>query len=111
MALEELLLPGETVRYRSPRKVSLGSERYELITTGKRLILYRKKGILLKNEEFKARGIPEIQSISYKEEGVLPKRGIVQANMGGRTLTYSGPAATMKSVYGELQRYTVHAKD
>ncbi len=111
MALEELLLPGETVRYRSPGKVKLGSQKYELITTGKRLILYRRKGILLKNEEFRANSLPEIRSISYKEKGAFPKMGIVQASMGGRMMTYSGPARSMKTVYTELQRYTVHAKD
>jgi hypothetical protein len=111
MALEELLLPGEAILYRSPCKVKLGSEKYELITTDKRFILYRRKGILLKHEEFKASSIPEITGISYKEQGAFPKKGIVQVNLGGKVMTYSGRASPMKTVYSELQRYTIHAKD
>jgi hypothetical protein len=75
------------------------------------MILYRRKGMLVRNEEFKASGLPEIQSITYREEGAFPKMGIVQASMGGRTLTYSGPASSIKTVYGELQRYSVYAGD
>ena len=67
MALENLLLPGETVKYRSPGKVRLGDQKYHLITTEKRLILYRRLGAFFKTEEFRADGIPEVLAISYKE--------------------------------------------
>ena len=112
MALENLLLPGETVKYRSPGKVRIGSRKYELITTEKRLILYRRVGTVFKREEFKADSIPEIQAISYREDGNLLKRGTVKMKVqGGGYLAYSGPVATIRTVYNEFQQYTVHAKD
>jgi hypothetical protein len=111
MALENLLLPGETVKYRSPGKVRLGSQKYVLITTEKRLILYRRSGTFFKREEFKADGIPEIQAISYKEEGAWTKWGTIKIKVQGRYVTYTGRAATMQTLYRELQQYTIHAKD
>ncbi|UCC61288.1 MAG: hypothetical protein JSW38_09805 [Dehalococcoidia bacterium] len=111
MALENLLLPGETVKYQSPGRVRLGSQKYQLITTGKRLILYRRQGIFFKTEEFKADGIPEIQAISYKEEGALSRMGTLKIKAQGRYTTYTGRAATMKTLYDELQQYSIHAKD
>lgn len=111
MALENLLLPGENVKYRSPGKVRLGSQKYQLITTEKRLILYRRLGTFFKSEEFKADGIPEVQAISYKEEGALSRRSTIKIKVQGRYTTYTGRAATMKTLYDELQQYSIHAKD
>lgn len=48
MPLEDYLLPGEEIRFHSNRNVMYSGKQYELLVTNKRLLLYAKRGLLLK---------------------------------------------------------------
>ncbi len=103
MALQDYLMPGETITYEAPFKVKVGEEDYEFKITDKRLVLYRRSGLIFKSDNFIGENISNIQSMNYSETGMISKKGIVAVQTQSKTLAFSQSASNMKVIYQQLQ--------
>ena len=101
MPLEDHLLPGEEVQFRSTTRVKYGGKDYEVVVTNKRLILYARRGLVFKSDDVITQKLDEIQTIKYKEKGIIGKKGIVEVH-GKTIMRLEGPASEMKPLYQRL---------
>ncbi|AEC51633.1 hypothetical protein PNA2_0717 [Pyrococcus sp. NA2] len=101
MALSDYLLPGEDIRFQSKSFVEYGGNRYQVIVTNKRIILYAQRGWIFKSDDVVTFKLEDIQGIKYKEEGIIGKKGIIEIH--AKTIAkLSGPASEMKALYQQL---------
>ena len=104
MPLEDYLVPGEEVRYHSSRSLKYGGKRYEIVVTDKRLVLYASRGVLLQNDDVVSFKINELQGVRYREQGLLPRIGIVEVQ--GKTLIQlDGGTSETKTLYQQLLHF------
>jgi len=104
MGLEDYLMANEQVRFRSG-PVEYGGKRYDLILTNKRLILYAKRGLLLKKDDVISWKIDEIREIRYYEKGIMKKRGYIRIVEEKTQTDFYGPAKEMKVIYQRLMEF------
>ncbi|MEM1558025.1 MAG: hypothetical protein QXG12_05485 [Thermoproteota archaeon] len=105
MPLEDFLMPGENVRYRSPVMVEYQADTYEFCITDRRLIWYKRTGLIFKSDKIITESIGEIEGISYQEKGIITKKGIIKITTTRKSLEFSGPTQAMRAIYAELQTY------
>ncbi len=113
MPLEEYLFPKEAIKYTSTEGVHLEEgdpTKYEFYITNMRLILYGRRGLLLKREHMISERLPDIEHISYRESGFI-KRGQVLIETTGKKLNISGKPHNLKAIYKELQKYIKPAEE
>lgn len=103
MPLKEYLMPGETITYEAPFFVKVGDMDYSLKVTDRRLILYRRKGMVFKKEHFIGEKLSNIDSITYDEVGLLNKTAVVTVSTPSKTLPLKQKVANMKIIYQQLQ--------
>jgi len=105
MPLEDFLMPGESIRYRSPEMVEYQGDTYEFCITDRRLIWYKRAGLIFKSDRVIAENIGDVEGIKFIEKGVLSKKGIIQITTARKKLEFSGPKNAMMAIYQELQTY------
>lgn len=105
MPLEDYFLPDEEVRYQSPDEVEYGGQRYTVLVTNKRLLLYAKRGLIFKKEDVVSERIEDIQTLNFKEKGIFPKKGIIEVVTGKRKWQFEGRANSMKALFMSLQEH------
>mgnify|MGYP000026363953 CR=1 FL=1 len=98
-------MPGENVRYRSPVKVEYQGDFYEFCITDRRLIWYKRVGLIFKSDRVITESIGDVQGIKFIEKGILKKKGIIKITTTKKTLEFSGPRDAIIAVYKELQNY------
>jgi len=103
MGLQDFITPDETIKYRSPTPVEYQGDYYGFLITSKRLIWYKQSGLIFKKDNFVCELLENVKSISFKEEGIINKRGIVRIVMGDRNLLFSGSLSAMRAIYNEAQ--------
>lgn len=107
MPLEEYLFPKEVIKYTSTEGVHLEKgdpTKYRFYITNMRIILYGRRGLMLKREQMISERLPDIGNITYRERGFF-KRGQVQIETAGRKINISGKPHNLKAIYKELQKY------
>ncbi len=101
MPLEDYLLPNENIQYQGDFDVLFGGKPYTVILTGVRLVLYARRGLLVKSDDVVTESISDIQGIRYRETGMLVKKA--QIEISGRSkLMLGGNADSLKALYQRL---------
>lgn len=104
MPVEDFLMPGETVHFRVP-DIKYGDRDYELIITNKRVILYARRGLIFKKDDFIAMKMTDIQNIMYREEGLISKKGVLLIDLYDRRISLYGSAGAMKAAYQNIMNW------
>lgn len=101
MPLEDYLLPNEQIRYQSEFDVFYAGKPYTVILTDLRLVLYSRRGLLIKNDDVVTEAIRDIQGIKYREMGLIVKSG--ELVISGKTrMQFGGSKDSMKALYQRL---------
>lgn len=104
MPLEDYLLPGEEIRFRSDQGVKYGNNLYTLLVTNKRLLLYARRGLLFKSDDVVSIKLEELHGIKYKERGIISRTGMIEIH--GKTLfQLEGPPSEMKTLYQQVLQF------
>lgn len=103
MALKDFLQTDETIKYRSPNWVEFQGADYDLLVTDKRLIWYRQDGLIFKKDNFISEWLDNVKSVSFKEEGILNKRGTVILSASSGEKRFSGRLSVMRALLNEVQ--------
>ena len=101
MPLEDYLLPNENIRYQSDFNVFYGGKPYSVIVTDTRLVLYSRRGLIIKNDDVVTEAIKDIQGITYREMGLIVKSGEVIIS-GKSRMQFGGNKDSMKALYQKL---------
>jgi len=104
MGLEDYLMTGERVRFRSG-PIYYGGKSYEIVLTNKRLILYAQRGVIFKKDEVISWRIDEIKEIRYYEKGIIKKTGYIKLMEEKAQTELYGPAKEMKTIYQRLMEF------
>jgi len=104
MPLEDYLTPGEQVKFQSSGAVRYGNTVYHVVLTDRRILLYARRGIIVKSDEVVTQKLDELQEVKYSEQGILDKRGII--HLEGRTrMDLRGSAAEIKTLYQQMMQF------
>ena len=104
MPVEDFLIPGETIHFRVPN-IKYGDMDYELIITNKRVILYARRGLISKKDDFIAIKMTDIRNVRYREEGLISKKGVLLIDLPNRRIALYGSADAMKAAYQNLMNW------
>ena len=106
LVLEDFLLPGEVVEFQSPRKVRAYSAPFDFLITDQRILLYRRRGVLLKKDTIIAERIEDIKTLNYDEKGIVKKKGVLSIEtMGKKMGPIEGKVPDIKAIWQELHKY------
>lgn len=104
MPLSDYLIPGEEIRFQSSSNLSFGGKYYQILITNKRLLLYARRGLIIKGDDVVSFKMEELQGIKYKEEGLINRKGILEVRC--KTLVQlSGGTAETKALYQQLLQF------
>ncbi|MDG6929208.1 MAG: hypothetical protein JRN39_03510 [Nitrososphaerota archaeon] len=101
MPLEDYLIPGEEVRFQSGRPLNFGGKPYTLIVTDKRLIMFARRGALVKKDDVLSFKLDEMHGVKYRESGKLMKTGMLEIEARS-LLQLQGSPLTVKTLYQQL---------
>lgn len=105
MVLEDFLFPGETIIFQSG-KVKTLNDRFEFYITDQRILLYRRRGVVLKKDRIVAERIQDIRTLHYDEKGIAKKKGILSIEtMSKKMDPIEGKVSDIKAIWQELQKY------
>lgn len=105
MPLEDFLMPGENIRYRSPDMIEYQGDTYELYITDKRLLWYKRTGLIFKSDKVITENLGDVVEIRYMEKGMISKRGIIRIETTRKKLEFSGSREAIRAIYSELQTH------
>lgn len=103
MALRDFLNSDETIKFQSPGPVEYQGGWYDLLVTDKRVVWYRRDGLIFKKDNFICEYLDNVKSIGFKEEGILNRRGTVILSTGAGEKRFSGPLTAMRALMNETQ--------
>jgi len=105
MPLEDYLLPGEDIRFRSKENtIKYGGKEYQLLVTNKRILLYSRRGLLFKSDDLISIKLDEIQGIKYREKGVIGRTGIIEIQ-GKTNFQLEGKPSEIKALYNQILQF------
>lgn len=104
MALRDYLNPREQVSFKSGAAVKHSGKDYQVIVTDRRLILYGRRGFVVKNDDVITERLDNVQEIRYREKGLIGKRGIITIE-AMRSIQLTGGATQMKSIFNSLLQF------
>ena len=105
MVLEDFLFPGEIVVFQSGRVKTL-NDRFDFYITDQRILLYRRRGVVLKKDRVIAERIEDIRTLHYDERGIVKKKGVLRIEtMSKKMEPIEGKVSDMKAIWQELQKY------
>jgi len=104
MPLEKRLLRGERIIFVSSNDVYFNGQKYRVVMTNRRIILYAQRGAIFKRDDIVAIPLEEVKAIEYKEKGILSRTGIIEIR--GKyiktLLAFQGPAERMRALYQQM---------
>lgn len=112
MPLGDFLLPAENVRFAGDddERVEYAEKRYRVYVTDRRLILYARRGLLLRSDDIVSERLEAIHGIKYKESG-FPFRTATISIIGSAAIEIKGPPSRMKPLFQSLQSLTNNKGD
>ena len=110
MVLEDFLFPGEVIKYQSPSEVKYSGDYFNFYITDQRLLVHKRSGLLFKKDRVIAERLGGIISISYKEKGLISKKGILRVETNVKKMDFEGKAGDMKAIWQELQQFIKRPK-
>lgn len=112
MVLEDFLLPGEVIIFQSPRKVRAYNVSFDFLITDQRILLYRRRGILLRKDTIIAERIEDIRTLNYDEKGIVKKKGVLRIEtMSMKLEPIEGKVPDIKAIWQELHKYIKKEKE
>ncbi|MEW5841078.1 hypothetical protein [Nitrososphaera sp.] len=69
MPLSDFLLPFENIKFASEEEVEYAEKKYGVYVTDRRLILYSRRGLLLRSDDIISERLDSIHGVKYKEGG------------------------------------------
>jgi hypothetical protein len=105
LALEDYLMPGEEIKFRSNRTVRYGGKLYTVVLSDRRILLYAQRGVLFKNDDLVAHKLADLQNVKYSERGILGKRGIIRVQSVKTEMDLEGPAEEIKALYQQIMQF------
>jgi hypothetical protein len=106
LVLEEFLLPGEIINFQSPRKVKAYNVSFDFLITDQRILLYRRRGVLLKKDTIIAERIEDIKTLNYDEKGIVKKKGVLSIETISKKVgPIEGNVPDIKAIWQELHKY------
>ena len=102
--IEDILEPKEVIITRLPVHHEVNGQKYdELAVTNKRLIFYKRKGIIFKKDTCSSIGYSQLGNVLFKEKGVLRKKGELSLILrGGKPFTIEGKPSEIKYIYQNI---------
>ena len=98
--LEDVLEPNETIIFREEIPVE---EYQEMAMTNKRIILYRRTGLIFKKDDVSSIPLKSISNVKFHEKGVIRKKGELTMEIGKEEpLTLEGNLSEIKYVYNKI---------
>ncbi len=104
MPLEDYLMPGEQIKLHSDVNLTYGGKVYELILTDKRVLLYAKRGLVVKKDDVVTQKLDELQGVKYIEKGLISKRGVIEIQSKTK-MDLEGPAEAVKVLYQQIMQF------
>ena len=105
LVLKDFLLPNETIRYESPRKIRYLGDKFYFYITNQRILAYRSKGKVFKKDRIIAEKLEAIKSLNYHEKGLMRKKGCLGVQTESKRMFFEGKIPDMKGIWQELQKY------
>lgn len=103
MPLDDYLLPKEEIKFQSEAGVNYAGKRYQVIVTDSRLLLYARRGMVLKRDDVVTEKLSDIQ-VKYKETGMLRKKGVIEVH-GKTKYPLEGNPEEMKALYQSIIKF------
>lgn len=102
MPLSDFLLPSENVKFASDQDVEYGEKKYNVYVTDKRLILYARRGLVMRSDDIVSERLESIHGVKYRESGFPFKTATISV-VGSAKLDMKGPASRIKPLFHSLQ--------
>src|SRR5690348_11931077 len=103
MVLDDFLLPAENMRFSSDQEIAeYGDKKYRVFVTDKRLILYARRGTLIKSDDIVSERLEVLHGLKYLERGTLFRSASISIQ-GNVKLEISGSPSKIKPLYYSLQ--------
>lgn len=97
-------MPGETIKFQSNGNVSYAGKVYQVLLTDRRILLYARRGMIVKNDDVVTQKLDELQDIKYSEQGLIGKKGIIHIE-GKTRMDLFGPALEIKALYQQMMQF------
>ena len=103
MVLDDFLLPAENIRFSTNEEiVEYADKKYRVLVTDKRLILYARRGMLVRSDDIVSEKIDSLFGLKYFEKGLLFRSAMISIQ-GSVKLEIRGSPSNMKPLYHSLQ--------
>ncbi len=103
MVLEDFLLPAENIRFSSNDEiVEYGDKKYRVFVTDQRLILYARRGTLVKSDDIVSERLDSLHGLKYLERGMFLRSAAISIQ-GSLKLEIRGSPSSLKPLYHSLQ--------
>jgi hypothetical protein len=103
MVLDDFLLPAENIRFSSKDDiVEYGDKKYKVLVTDKRLILYARRGTLVRSDDIVSERLDSLYALKYFERGLLFRSATISIQ-GSVKLEIRGSPSNLKPLYHSLQ--------
>lgn len=108
MPLNDFLVPDEKIKFICKQDIEYSNRKYKLCITDKRILLYKKSGLLNKCEDVICEKIERLEGLEYKE-----KKGLINlakiSIKGGIKLDIKGHSKEVKQIF-QLLEYLKYVK-
>lgn len=105
VVLKDFLFPDETIVFQSNKITSL-KDNFFFFITDQRILLYRRRGVLLKKDRIISERIENINTMHYSERGTLRKKGVLRIETYSKKMDpIIGKVPDVKAIWQELQKY------
>jgi ribosomal protein L40E len=108
MEIKDFLAPDKKIKFTSSKPVEYEGKEYLVYLTNKRMIWYRRKGTFFKKDDFGSAMLNNIGDISYKEKGMIRKKGIIKISIGNKDLPFKGSNNTLRTIYEGIQTLLIN---
>jgi hypothetical protein len=105
MPLEDYLMPGEQVKFQSGTSVHHGDKVYKVIITDRRIVLYARRGMLIKSDDVVTQKFDELHRVKYQESGLIGKKGTIRIETLMTKMDLWGPATEVKALYQQMMQF------
>jgi len=104
MPVDDYLTPGEEIRYSSSTKIRYGEKSYQVFVTNRRIMMYARRGALIRGDDVVSIQLNEMHDVKYKERGFIFREGVLEFQ--GKTLVQlTGPPRDVKALYQQLMQF------
>ena len=103
--LEDVLEPDEVIITRLPFSKKINGEKYdELAVTNRRLLWYKRKGLLFKKESCYSTSYNQLSNVKFLEKGVLRKKCVLELHLkdGSSLPQLKGNPSEIKYLYQNI---------